>query len=171
MGNKRIASIAGIALVIGLGVVTVVLVKSNQKARLDEQVFCTMEAKICPDGSGVGRKGPNCEFAPCPIATTTSASVSFGGTFEKDFIRVMPQELLEDSRCPLDVQCIQAGTVRVSVILDAEGEQKTIVMTQGMGVVFAGRTVELVSTLPAPNSKVTIRKEDYKFTFSVTLNN
>jgi hypothetical protein len=29
---------------------------------------CTMEAKICPDGSGVGRTGPNCEFAPCPTA-------------------------------------------------------------------------------------------------------
>ncbi|MDO8492981.1 MAG: Gmad2 immunoglobulin-like domain-containing protein [bacterium] len=27
---------------------------------------CTMEAKICPDGSAVGRTGPNCEFAPCP---------------------------------------------------------------------------------------------------------
>lgn len=29
---------------------------------------CTMEAKICPDGSAVGRTGPNCEFAPCPGA-------------------------------------------------------------------------------------------------------
>jgi len=28
---------------------------------------CTMEAKICPDGNTVGRVGPNCEFAPCPI--------------------------------------------------------------------------------------------------------
>lgn len=27
---------------------------------------CTMEAKLCPDGSSVGRVGPNCEFAPCP---------------------------------------------------------------------------------------------------------
>ena len=27
---------------------------------------CTMEALICPDGSAVGRTGPNCEFAPCP---------------------------------------------------------------------------------------------------------
>lgn len=27
---------------------------------------CTMEAKICPDGTSVGRVGPNCEFAPCP---------------------------------------------------------------------------------------------------------
>ncbi len=30
------------------------------------QKACTMEAKICPDGSGVGRTGPNCEFSPCP---------------------------------------------------------------------------------------------------------
>jgi|GEM_PF-1557005 hypothetical protein len=27
---------------------------------------CTMEAKICPDGSAAGRTGPNCEFTPCP---------------------------------------------------------------------------------------------------------
>jgi len=27
---------------------------------------CTLEAKVCPDGSSVGRTGPNCEFAPCP---------------------------------------------------------------------------------------------------------
>lgn len=29
-------------------------------------VACTMEAKLCPDGSYVGRSGPKCEFAPCP---------------------------------------------------------------------------------------------------------
>ncbi|MFZ1626216.1 MAG: hypothetical protein WAT81_00245 [Candidatus Moraniibacteriota bacterium] len=27
---------------------------------------CTMEAKLCPDGSAVSRSGPRCEFAPCP---------------------------------------------------------------------------------------------------------
>ncbi len=26
---------------------------------------CTMDAKICPDGSAVGRVPPDCEFAPC----------------------------------------------------------------------------------------------------------
>lgn len=35
-------------------------------------VACTMEAKLCPDGSSVGRTGPNCEFAACPSASTTS---------------------------------------------------------------------------------------------------
>ncbi|MHB8903826.1 MAG: Gmad2 immunoglobulin-like domain-containing protein [Patescibacteria group bacterium] len=27
---------------------------------------CTQEAKLCADGSYVGRTGPNCEFTPCP---------------------------------------------------------------------------------------------------------
>lgn len=31
-----------------------------------EPVFCTADAKLCPDGTAVGRVGPNCEFAPCP---------------------------------------------------------------------------------------------------------
>lgn len=30
-------------------------------------VACTMEAKLCSDGSAVGRTGPNCEFASCPL--------------------------------------------------------------------------------------------------------
>src|SRR3989344_1432724 len=40
----------------------------------DELAFCTQEAQQCPDGSYVGRTGPNCEFSPCPnpIATSTS---------------------------------------------------------------------------------------------------
>lgn len=34
-----------------------------------EGVACTQEAKLCPDGSYVGRTGPNCEFSPCPEST------------------------------------------------------------------------------------------------------
>lgn len=29
-------------------------------------VMCPMDAKICPDGSAVGRVAPSCEFAACP---------------------------------------------------------------------------------------------------------
>ncbi len=36
------------------------------KGPLPEPTACTEEAKICPDGSAVGRTGPGCEFAPCP---------------------------------------------------------------------------------------------------------
>lgn len=32
----------------------------------EDVVMCTMDAKACPDGSYVGRKGPKCEFEACP---------------------------------------------------------------------------------------------------------
>lgn len=32
-----------------------------------EDVACTQDAKICPDGSAVGRVAPSCEFAACPV--------------------------------------------------------------------------------------------------------
>ena len=54
-----------------------------------EGVACTMEAKICPDGSSVGRSGPNCEFMTCPSDKTAQsdwkmflASNSFPGEFK-----------------------------------------------------------------------------------------
>jgi hypothetical protein len=35
-----------------------------------EPVFCTADARLCPDGSYVGRTGSKCEFV-CPEATST----------------------------------------------------------------------------------------------------
>ena len=32
----------------------------------DENIACTLEAKLCPNGSSVGRVAPSCEFAKCP---------------------------------------------------------------------------------------------------------
>ncbi len=47
------------------------------------QVACTQEAKLCPDGSYVGRTGPKCEFSACPgenndlWKTATSDGITF----------------------------------------------------------------------------------------------
>ena len=39
-------------------------------------IACSQEAKICPDGSAVGRQGPNCEFAACPLAPISAPTQS-----------------------------------------------------------------------------------------------
>ena len=41
-----------------------------------QQIGCTMEAKMCPDGSAVGRSGPNCTFAPCPEVPASDERIS-----------------------------------------------------------------------------------------------
>ncbi len=33
----------------------------------EENVVCTMDALLCPDGSYVGRVPPDCQFEACPI--------------------------------------------------------------------------------------------------------
>jgi hypothetical protein len=44
-----------------------------------QPVGCTSEAKVCPDGSAVGRTGPNCEFAACPNETTMTRELCESG--------------------------------------------------------------------------------------------
>ncbi|MFH1106969.1 MAG: hypothetical protein V1787_03665 [Candidatus Micrarchaeota archaeon] len=35
-------------------------------------IACTEEARICADGTAVGRVPPSCEFAPCPSFVPTA---------------------------------------------------------------------------------------------------
>lgn len=53
----------------------------------DNAVACTMEAKLCPDGSAVGRSGPNCEFAPCPAVNSILTEAEARAIAEKSCIK------------------------------------------------------------------------------------
>ncbi len=53
-------------LLLALAVASLLLTACGSKATPPAQIACTLDAKICPDGSAVGRQGPNCEFAACP---------------------------------------------------------------------------------------------------------
>jgi len=44
-------------------------VQQFKKSQSNKPTACTMEAKLCPDGSSVGRTGPLCEFEACPTVT------------------------------------------------------------------------------------------------------
>lgn len=49
--------------IIGAVIIVVIGIALQQNS---QPRACTEEAKICPDGSAVGRVAPNCDFAPCP---------------------------------------------------------------------------------------------------------
>ncbi len=44
------------------------------KTKGKESLVCTQEVKTCPDGSFVGKVGPECQFAPCPDDGSTLES-------------------------------------------------------------------------------------------------
>jgi hypothetical protein len=73
---------------------------------MDDGVYCTMDARLCPDGSYVGRTGPKCEFSACPspaggVSTSTEKDVLTGQLL--GFVTTAPtcpvQRVPEDPAC------------------------------------------------------------------------
>jgi hypothetical protein len=80
-------------------------------------------------------------------------------------VMISVTKVIEDSRCPSDVQCIQAGTVRI--LLNTETPTGTSTLEMGLGET---KTVDsLIFSLddvkPYPISTKKISPADYKFTF------
>jgi hypothetical protein len=145
-------------------------------AEIGGGVACTMDAKICPDGSAVGREGPNCEFAACPNVSTTTAyqkgdTVTVSARLNQSVTAlgetITPLEVIDDSRCPTDVQCIWAGTVHVRAIVISGMGTGTIVLELGKPSTTEVNTITLENVEPAKNSKLPTQASDYRFTFKV----
>ncbi len=74
-------------LIIGIAIIIAAIagVVAWQRFFSEKPVACTMETKLCPDGSYVGRTGPKCEFAPCPSEVNNDSWKTFttdkGATF------------------------------------------------------------------------------------------
>lgn len=59
---------AGIVLIVVLGLAGLLYRTILERPTLPSTAgVCTLEAKICPDGTSVGRSGPTCTFAECPF--------------------------------------------------------------------------------------------------------
>lgn len=117
-----------------------------------------------PAGEPVATTTPNA-VTPLPYGAVT-LSVGERATFPGLTIR--PVSIEEDSRCPKDVQCIQAGTVRVKVEVASSGKTSTHTIGLGKSVAVDGATISLTAVMPAPVSTVQLTAADYALTFTVT---
>ena len=76
--------------------------------------------------------------------------------------------MLEDSRCAIDVTCIQAGTVRVRATVASVGGSSSHEFTLNEASDIDGQMITLVSVSPEAQSTIDLQNEDYIFRFSVT---
>lgn len=132
---------------------------------------CTEEAKVCPDGSAVGRTGPDCEFAACPVEVSPAAENTGAALNQKildNNVYITPLLVVSDSRCPVDVMCVWAGEVTLKTKLEKGRVSKEVVLKLNAPTAFEGILVTLVSVTPENNSKKPFAKEDYRFIFKVT---
>lgn len=100
-------------------------------------------------------------------ATDNSAQIKIGETKALQGIEIKPTRIIEDSRCPLDVQCIWAGQLVVEVLLKSGTRFQTIQMKTGVGRVYSGKTIVLSSALPLKKAGEEIKKEEYVLTFVI----
>lgn len=138
----------------------------------EEQYVCQMDAKLCPDGSYVGRTGKDCHFRECPSPSAGFAKVqtTLGQIMTGLNVSITPKELVSDSRCPLDVQCIWEGTVEVRTVLSTQVSHGEHVMKLGVPQTFGDYTVTLTQVTPGHKAGVTIPGSSYRFTYEVMKN-
>lgn len=104
--------------------------------------------------------------AAIPAAPVREGPVALGQTAYVDGPRVTPLELVEDSRCPADVQCVQAGRVVVRTKIHLGGSDLKRDLTLGEPVGIADGALELVSVEPDPPSAGSQPEPgEYRFTF------
>ncbi len=89
----------------------------------------------------------------------------FGETVAVDGPKVTPLALLDDSRCPVGVQCVWAGQVKITVRIDTGKGSETRELTLGKGEPVADGQLELVEVMPEKRSDTTLYPEDYRFGF------
>lgn len=93
-----------------------------------------------------------------------------GATISEASIRIQFDGVVSDNRCPVDVDCIQAGdaVVQISVSGEAGGGEYQLHTASPQFVRHGDLTITLVQLRPQPTSSGPIRPEDYRATLRVT---
>ena len=104
------------------------------------------------------------------VATSTDITLRVGEKGVVNNIHILFNSVVNDSRCAVDVQCIQAGwvTTNVTFLIGSSTETYTLASNTGPLRLNEGQTISIASVAPVKNSKKTIALSDYRVTFHIT---
>ena len=102
-----------------------------------------------------------------PQPQSGSVTVSVGSSATVGGVTITPIDVLEDSRCPLDVTCIQAGTVRMRAAVTTSSGTAIYEFKLGNMLTTPTATLQLEGVSPESRSTVPKNTADYRFTFQI----
>ena len=76
-----------------------------------------------------------------------------------------PKEVIEDSRCPENARCVQAGKLVVRTRFDGPGWRETAPLTLGQPMTIHGTRVTLVSGVPEKRADRDTAAAEYRFAY------
>lgn len=155
-----------------------VLIKYTNQPDLEQKIKdpepiaheCNGDGKVCPDGSVVGRTGSDCSFAMCPAPDIKSAKITttLGQVSTALNVSITPKEVVSDSRCPSDVQCIWAGIVEVRTITATKVSHGEQIFKLNEPKTFGDFEITLIEAAPYPKAGEKIKESSYRFSYEVT---
>ncbi len=158
----------GALIVLSIGVFVVVFRPIHSL----DQTVCTADAMLCPDGSYVGRSGPQCQFEQCPnggvVPADGDVTIAIGKTAVVGGLSLTLNSFIQDNRCPVDVVCIEAGAVTVNVTMkDSSKSETRNFPSDEVPYEFDGYKISIVDINPPARSTVEIKDTEYRITFHV----
>jgi hypothetical protein len=103
---------------------------------------------------------PGCREGPC---------IAIGQSQQFGIMSVIPEEVLADSRCPIDVQCVWAGELKVRTQLDIGHETIWVDIKAWEPFKINGGTLLLAEVAPDASTQTPKPEpKDYAFRFTFT---
>lgn len=103
-----------------------------------------------------------------PTVFNGQATAGLNQTAEIGDVRIRPLEVLEDSRCPVDVNCVHAGFFRVRVEIRTDRESRTEVMDWNRGLALEdARSLRLTEITPERRHEGPQDPRPYRLTFTL----
>ncbi len=100
----------------------------------------------------------DCEGTPC---------AAIGEVFESGGATITALEVLEDSRCPVETECVWAGQVRIRALVERAGRTREVEIATGEPVEIVSGMLTLTQVWPATSVQHLISDpQAYRFSFS-----
>lgn len=106
-----------------------------------------------------------CATVPAPTVATEGTFVAIARPVQNGEAVVTPLEVIEDSRCPLGMQCVWEGQLVVRTQIDGPGWRDVRDLTLGRGERIGGLGVRLAEARPAKTADAALAPADYRFRF------
>ena len=109
--------------------------------------------------------------APAQTVSQVKVRVNQQKALARQNLKIRFVTLVEDSRCPVDTNCVWAGNAKIEIrVTGRRGQTRVFELNTGAGpqsVTFAGYEIKLEDLDPRPATNVRINRNAYTATLAV----
>ena len=101
---------------------------------------------------------------------TVKLQVNKEKVFPKSKLKVKFLSVEDDSRCPVDTNCVWAGNAKIKIRISKNGRTKVVELNsnlQDKAAIVEGYSIKFVHLTPEPRSNIRIDRNGYVATFEV----